>query len=58
MNQWTILKEYEFEDRTVRLYRSNCALRLWRGETVFKDGDSKSIELDDEALGSWLFVSK
>ena len=48
MSEWNLLKEYEFEDRTVRLYRSNYTMRRWKGETVFRTGKVESVELENE----------
>ena len=50
MNQWAILKEFQFEDRTVRILKSNVALRVWKGETIYKNGEIFSGELEDESM--------
>lgn len=50
MNQWALLKELQFEDRTVRLLKSNVALRVWKGETIYKTGEIDSRELEDESM--------
>lgn len=50
MNQWALLKELQFEDRTVRLLKSNVALRVWKGETIYKTGEIVSKELEDESM--------
>lgn len=50
MNQWALLKEIKFEDRTVRILKSNVALRVWKGETIYKTGEIVSMELEDETM--------
>lgn len=51
MSEWNLLKEYEFEDRTVKLYRSNVTLRKWKLDTDFRTGwlDSKEYENESAA---------
>ena len=48
MREWELLKEYDFEDRIVRIYRSNVTLRKWKGETYYKYGETKALETEDE----------
>lgn len=58
MNQWALLKELQFEDRTVRLFKSNVALRVWKGETIYKSGEIVSKELEDESMAWAGFCSE
>ena len=48
MRMWELLREYDFEDRIVRLYRSNVTLRKWKGETEYRAGAIMSKEFEDE----------
>lgn len=58
MNQWALLKELQFEDRTVRLFKSNVALRVWKGETIYKSGEIVSKEHEDESMAWSCFCSE
>ncbi len=58
MNQWALLKELKFEDRTVRILKSNVALRVWKGETIYKNGEVIAKELDDESMAWAGFCSE
>ena len=58
MRMWELLKEYNFEDRTVRLYRSNVTLRKWQNETIFKTGQTQTEEHESEGVAWSIFCSE
>lgn len=58
MREWNLLKEYEFEDRTVRLYRSNVTLRKWKNETIYKTGQEQNEEHEGEKMAWGIFCSE
>lgn len=55
---WTLLKEFTFEDRAIRLYRSNSALRVWRVETEYKTGEKFYYEKEEEEYAWWTLYTE
>ena len=58
MSEWNLLKEYEFEDRTARLYRSNYTMRRWKVETAFRSGKVELEEIENEKEAWKRFASE
>ena len=48
MSEYTILKQWQFDDRVVTLLRSNTALRKWLGKTEFRTGERRELVVEDE----------